>query len=72
MSRLYHLSGDDNGDDGDDHDDHDHDDPNNDPYDETGETVSGECDNGLGNDRYQGGQGERPKEANAQKKSRMM
>ena len=44
----------------------------NDPYDETGETVSGECDDGLGNDRYQGGQGERPKEANTQKKSRMM
>ena len=64
MSRFYHLGGDPNG---------DYDGDNNDgDYDEAGETVSGECDNRLGHDRYQGGQGERPKEANTQKKIRMI
>ena len=67
MSRFFHRDDPNDGD----YDDYDGD--NNDgDYDETGETVSGECDNGLGNDRYQGGQGERPKEANTQKKIRMI
>ena len=34
--------------------------------------IPGERDNGLGNDGYPRGQGERPEEANTQKKSRMI